>query len=204
MSNTLSKVFIFAAGVAIGSVVTWRILKPKYERLVEEEIQSVREAFGVNIAPAEDPAEESDVVDFEELAKQADEEAHAKRVQRYNEIIERERYLDDSDREREEHMSMDEPHVITPEEFDEHEDYSTEFLTYYANGILVKDIYDEVVPDREIEELIGRESLNHFGDYEDELVHVRNDRLKCDFEISIDTKKYIDVNSMVDPHDVED
>jgi len=204
MSNTLSKVFIFAAGVAIGSVVTWRILKPKYERLVEEEIQSVREAFGVNMAPTEDPAEESDEVDFEELARKADEEAHAKRIQRYNEIIERERYLANSDIEKEEHMSMDEPHVITPEEFDEHEDYSTEFLTYYANGILVKDIYDEVVPDREIEELIGRESLNHFGDYEDELVHVRNDRLKCDFEISIDTKKYIDVNAMVDPQDVED
>ena len=69
---------------------------------------------------------------------------------------------------------------------------------------MVKDIYDEIVPDREIPELVGRESLEHFGDYEDELVHVRNDRLKCDFEISIDTKKYIDVNSMVDPQDVED
>lgn len=203
MSNTLSKVLIFAAGAAIGSIVTWRILKPKYERLVEEEIESVRKAFGVNEAPPEDkPTEESDVVDFAELAKQADEEARRKRLQEYNDIIQREKY--NSSIEREEHMSMDEPYVITPEEFDEHEDYSTEFLTYYANGVLVKDIYDEIVPDREIPELVGRESLEHFGDYEDELVHVRNDRLKCDFEISIDTKKYIDVNSMVDPQDVED
>lgn len=203
MSNTLSKVLIFAAGAAIGSIVTWRILKPKYERLVEEEIESVRKAFGVNEAPPEDePTEKSDVVDFAELAKQADEEARRKRLQEYNDIIQREKY--NSSIEREEHMSMDEPYVITPEEFDEHEDYSTEFLTYYANGVLVKDIYDEIVPDREIPELVGRESLEHFGDYEDELVHVRNDRLKCDFEISIDTKKYIDVNSMVDPQDVED
>lgn len=203
MSNTLSKVLIFAAGAAIGSIVTWRILKPKYERLVEEEIESVRKAFGVNEAPPEDePTEESDVVDFAELAKQADEEARRKRLREYNDIIQREKY--NSSIEREEHMSMDEPYVITPEEFDEHEDYSTEFLTYYANGVLVKDIYDEIVPDREIPELVGRESLEHFGDYEDELVHVRNDRLKCDFEISIDTKKYIDVNSMVDPQDVED
>lgn len=204
MSNTWSKVFIFAAGAAIGSIVTWPILKTKYERLVDEEIQSVKEAFGVNMTPAEEPSEESDVVDFEELARKADEEARERRLQKYNDILERQKYITETSIEKEEHASMDEPYIITPEEFDEHEDYSTEFLTYYANNVLVKDIYDEIIPDREIPELIGRGSLEKFGEYEDEIVHVRNDRLKCDFEISLDTKKYIDVNSMVDPHDVED
>ena len=39
--NKLWGVFIFAAGAAIGSVVTWKIVKRKYERRAQEEIEWV-------------------------------------------------------------------------------------------------------------------------------------------------------------------
>ena len=41
----LSKVFIFVAGAAIGSVATWRFVKTKYEQIAEEEIESMREYY---------------------------------------------------------------------------------------------------------------------------------------------------------------
>ena len=47
MKGTLSKVLIFAAGAAVGSVVTWKICKNKYETLAQEEIDSVKEVFSV-------------------------------------------------------------------------------------------------------------------------------------------------------------
>ena len=37
-------VLVFAAGAAIGSAVTWKVVKTKYERFAQEEIESVKEA----------------------------------------------------------------------------------------------------------------------------------------------------------------
>ena len=44
--SILSKVFIFAVGAAIGSAVTWKLVKTKYEKIANEEIESVKEIYG--------------------------------------------------------------------------------------------------------------------------------------------------------------
>lgn len=81
------------------------------------------------------------------------------------------------------------PYVIPPEDYGnkEYEEYE---LTYYADGILTDDM-DRVVDN--IEDTVGRESLNHIGDYAAGTVHVRNDRLECDYEITYDMRTYKDV-----------
>ena len=38
-------VLMFAVGAAIGSAVTWKVVKAKYEKIVQEEIDSIKEAF---------------------------------------------------------------------------------------------------------------------------------------------------------------
>ena len=45
MNDILNKAFIFAAGAIIGSAVTWKIVKTKYEQIANEEIESVKERF---------------------------------------------------------------------------------------------------------------------------------------------------------------
>ena len=45
MNDNFSKVFIFVAGAAIGSVVTLKFLEEKYRRIADEEIESVKETF---------------------------------------------------------------------------------------------------------------------------------------------------------------
>ena len=42
-------------------------------------------------------------------------------------------------------------------------------------------------------ETIGKDSLTHFGEYEDDSVFVRNDRLKADYEILMDQRTYAEV-----------
>ena len=82
------------------------------------------------------------------------------------------------------------PYVIRPEEFGEIEEYECISLTYYHDKVLA-DGDDVMIKD--VEDLIGSESLSHFGKYEDDSVFVRNDRIKCDFEILLDDRKYSEI-----------
>ena len=60
MNCKFTNVIMFAVGAAIGSAVTWKILKDKYERLVQEEIESVKEAF---VGMTDERSEENDESD---------------------------------------------------------------------------------------------------------------------------------------------
>ena len=75
-------------------------------------------------------------------------------------------------------------YVITPEDYASREGYEAESLYYYKNGILT-DEDDNVIPN--MEELVGEDAVNHFGKYEEDVIHIRNDDLETDYEI-----QYID------------
>lgn len=180
MNTNISKFFIFTAGAALGSAVTWRVLKTKYERIANEEIRTAYEHMkhSQNVPLfAEEEAENED-----------DSEAPTEReimmaqyraeTSRYGSIFE------------EEVKDVEKPYVISPEEFGEMANYESVSLTYYADGVLT-DENDEVVDD--IDDLVGAESLTTFGQYEDDSVFVRDDRRKIDYEILADLRKYSDV-----------
>ena len=82
-------------------------------------------------------------------------------------------------------------YVISPEEFGESE-LPSESLTYWADGI-VTDEANCVMDEDDIEETIGSDALNHFGEYEDDSVFVRNDILDKEYEILMDTRRFSDV-----------
>ena len=95
------------------------------------------------------------------------------------------------DEEEDNHMDdRERPYVITPEEFDEIDEYNTISLTYFADEVLTDDQMNVV---DNIDEIIGLDSLSHFGEYEDDSVFVRNDKLKTDYEILLDTKTYEEI-----------
>ena len=45
MSNGFKYVFAFSLGAAVGAVVSWRVLKTKYEQIADDEIADVKERF---------------------------------------------------------------------------------------------------------------------------------------------------------------
>lgn len=188
MNNSIKNVFIFATGAIIGSVVTWKLLKTKYEQLAQEEIDSVKEVFSrgkrSEINPVDDWAD--DEGDKPVLRKSVD-------ISEYTKILQTNGYTDysGSNKEGKEEPQIDRPYVISPEEFGELDNYRTIGLTYFADGILADDADDEIVED--VDNVVGFDSLNHFGKYEEEAVHVRNDAMKCDYEILKDRRKYSDV-----------
>ena len=172
----MNKIFIFTLGAAVGSVVTWKLVKDKYARIAQEEIDSVKEVFSRR-NKQEEPVEEKD----EEPVPEPEE------VAEYKSIINNCGY---SAVERVETMH-DKPYVIEPETFGENPDYETVSLSYYADGVLT-DENNCIIDPGEIESLIGEESLDHFGEYEYDSVFVRNEERKTDYEILAIQSNYDD------------
>ena len=85
------------------------------------------------------------------------------------------------------------PYVIAPYDFGEIDGYHTIELTYYADDVLEDDSYC-IVNDRD--DLIGPKALNTFGDYEEDAVFVRNERLRTDFQILKDYRTYAEARSI--------
>ena len=77
----------------------------------------------------------------------------------------------------------------------------TEERTLKAADQVLADEDDDPVED--VDNVDGFESLKSFGEFEDDSVFVRNDRLKCDFEILLDQRNYSDVCKLK-PHQRED
>ena len=53
----LNKILIFSVGAAIGSVITWKLVKTKYERIAQEEIDSVKDVYSKNYGNDEEDIE---------------------------------------------------------------------------------------------------------------------------------------------------
>lgn len=186
--NKAGGLFIFVAGAACGSFVTWKLLRDKYEQIAQDEIDSVKEVFS-----------KKDSSDNEEPVL-AEESEHNEKpsIIEYAAKLHENGYTNYSDSEnkesvhKEDNNAVEKPYVISPEEFGEFGEYDTVSLTYYADRVLADD-NDDVIED--VDDIVGTESLTHFGEYEDDSVFVRNDRLKCDYEILLDQRNFSDVRA---------
>ncbi len=172
--SKFSGFIIFTVGVAIGAVSTWQYAKQKYERLAEEEIESVKAAF------SRKPKNIFDGVTNE--ARSA-----TKSMRDFEKLVTWENYTDYA---KKKEVDLKMPYVITPDDFGEFDEFEKVSLTYYADDILA-DENNEIIEC--VDKLIGPNALSCFGEYEDDSVFVRNEKLKCDFEILLDNRKYSDV-----------
>ena len=76
----------------------------------------------------------------------------------------------------------DRPYTISGEEFvNGNKFYDKTTLNYYDDGILEDEITEEIIED--IDAAIGMDSLTKFGEYEEDVVFVRNERLSTDYEV---------------------
>jgi hypothetical protein len=203
MMNTNTKcIFAFAVGVAVGSAVSWKLLKTKYEQIAQEEIDSVKAAFSEREHAESDerlPEESESVNDTVDEVEKPD-------MASYESLLSDSGYTDyaaiRSGEKKEEKPKVERPYVISPEEFGDFYDYERITLTHYGDHVLA-DEDDELVDD--VDNTVGSDYADHFGDYEndEDSVYVRNDRLKCDYEILRDHRKYSDVTG-IGPHQAED
>ena len=192
----MKNLLCFVAGAAIGSVVTWKLIEKKYKDLADEEIESVIETFK-NRKPR--------------ITKDNVKETVEKVINKYKEpkkivedIVTAERYYIENEEEIDENdesnytVNVDNddevitPYVITPEEFGEYNEYGTKTLTYYADNVLTDEIDNPITSDEMIT-MIGPDALDHFGEYEDDSVYIRDEMNEMDYEILKSEKKFSEI-----------
>lgn len=196
MNSTLTKVFIFIGGAAAGAAISWKLLKTHFERIAQEEIDSVKEYYSNRQSEPVKDDTETVIDEPEDTTTEETTEPDTRTHRDYAAILAKTGYTRYSnativeEKKEEEPAPSEGPYVIAPSEFGSRDDYDTVSLTYYADEVLADDM-DEPVTD--VNDVVGLESLNCFGDYEDDCVFVRNDDLKTDFEILADSRRYVDV-----------
>ena len=177
MNAMLSKAILFIAGGIIGSAITYTMVKKKYETIANEEINSMREYY--NGKYENDDGTSTVAVASEEDKKE------------YDDILSDAGYATESnDKETKEvDEDMHEPEVIAPEESWE-KDYPTISLIYYEGDNILANTDNDII--KNIEELVGTDFAEHFGEYEPDTVLIRNDKHKVYYEILRDYGSYID------------
>lgn len=157
----------FLSGVVVGSIITWNVWKYRMEHATFEEAEDDEIN---NPKLFEEPKEKPSSYVATSLTP----------TERYDEVSKRvEEILSDSGyvSKKEKKPSV---YVIAPEELGEEMDYDTIEFTYYADGVLT-DENDEVLENWAT--ILPEDFADHFGEYEEDSVYVRNDRLKCDYVI---------------------
>ena len=207
MNSTLKGVLIFVLGAAAGSLATWKLIEKKYKDIAQEEIDSVKDTFS-KMKKNEYPDKLEDYPDFEEFDDSDDsddveeEPKPEQKIDRNNkpDIVEYAKILsetgytnyaerqDKKEKKGVEPVEDERPYVISPDEFGEKDGYENVTLTYYADGVLT-DYFDNVISN--VDEVVGFDSLDHFGEYEDDVVFVRNEKMETDYEILRDLRDFI-------------
>ena len=192
----MKNLLCFVAGAAIGSVVTWKLIEKKYKDLADEEIESVKETFK-NRKPR--------------ITKDEVKETVEKVINKWKEpketvedIVTAEGYSTEDEEKIEEDdessytvdvdpgVEVIVPYVITPEQFGEFTEYGTKTLTYYADDVLTDEI-DNPITSGEMETMIGPDALDHFGEYEDDSVYIRDEMNEMDYEILKSEKLFSEI-----------
>jgi hypothetical protein len=195
----MNKFVPFALGLVAGALGAGYFWKQHYKKQADEEIQSVVETFGAKKKTEE--KKEQPEKPQNDISMNWSSEQQSK-LQKYTSLVRDEGYVRQrSPKERLEDISdkphpgdmVTKPYAIDSEDFDTLDDYEAICYTYYADGILV-DEDDEPLTTNEIAWSVGLDFAAHFGDYDEDSVHIRNDMRQTDYEIVRDLRKYEDLH----------
>lgn len=216
MSNTLSKIMLFMGGAAVGSAITFLVVRDKYEKMLSEEInyneshkqimenQKELKEILEEVYPDKEntkPEEGRDLIENDELTydpeayqrERAKNEAFNKRCEEYAEKCKQYQNGELEDEE-EDDGSMTAPYVISPDEFGDL-GYEMVYLSLYADGVVAYDDDNSFMDEDDVNMLLGGdENLDQMGKFEPDILHIRNENEYTDYEITRDLRKYSEVN----------
>lgn len=184
-------ILIFVLGAGVGSFVTYRLLKDKYEALAEEEIESMKDVLSRG---------RQNSMEFDPDPMEMTEEEYTKLVSRQPLVssidrlgrrqVERRNYATPFIAGTTDALVTPDPYVISAEDYHEtnlnHEKSS---ITYFNVDDTLVDESEEPIVDPE--SIIG-DALMHFGESEEDpdIVYVRNEKLGIDYEVIRTEKSY--------------
>ena len=183
MNKNILGVLVFAVGAAMGTAGAVYFLRKKYDGIAQEKIDSVKELY----QKKEKALEEQEKEKQEEAKEKATKAREKESLTKYASTLDENGYTNYAEKGKGKKKSgsakkSSYPYVINPNVFGEINEYQTLSFTWYADGTLTDD-EDEPMSKEAQENMVGSDFMHHFGEYEDDSVFVRNDKLKCDIEI---------------------
>ena len=193
----------FVTGAAVGALGAWYFAKKKYEKIAQDEIQSVTDAFSERLDKlARNSMDDPSIRPTpEELEREATKPGDRNIID-YAAVLSKQGYTDYTKFSKDEEEppktedseisddTADGPVIICPDDYGEIPEYEQLSWIYFADHVLTDDDYSLIT---NYEKWIGDGALQHFGEYEDDAIHVRNDKLKCYIEVVIDSRLYASV-----------
>lgn len=197
---------LFVLGAGIGSASTYFVYKDICNKRLDEEVEQIKAAYDekyrktLKVDEEEVPTKARQ--EFKDLEKKKEEMLRKKpEYIDYSKIVKEEKYDEAKvDIEEEKEMGLIDGEIII--EPDNHEELgipgfgmppfdNVVFATIYSDGYLVDDS-DHII---DIEQIGGKETLEHFGEgFDPELLHVRNTLYEIDYEIDKDERTYAEVS----------
>lgn len=171
---------MFIAGLAIGAGVSWVYHKNKYEQMVQEEIDDLREH-------AKEKKNET-ITKEPENTPEVEPVRDKEGIKQVEEVIVKNNYVS-----KDYTIDTRGGFIITPDEFASTVGFDTDTFYYHHNDIISNDS-NEIMDDMTIRQLLGLTPLQikqQFGVYDDDSVYIRNEALKCDYEILREEDDYI-------------
>ena len=194
----------FLVGLVIGSVLTYHGLKNKVEAEIDEEVNKVKEFYKDQLEKQQAEYFEKEEYLKSKAAVAEDKGSvvskiiNLKNVEKFEEKQNDETDDEDGSEEtttgafeifEDNIIAHDKPFVIEEDRVGEYISYDIISLIYFSDGVLTD---DWEVPVENPDETVGKEYVEYFETGED-VVYVRNDKLKCDFEITRDLRTYEEV-----------
>lgn len=175
MNNNVIAGLSFVAGLVVGGFATWRVLKTKYEQIIKEEIDSVKEVFGRR------KAEESETEEKEEKSE-VNLRCEDNHEREYLNILNKQNYaeLEEAKRKLQEAREEMRPFTIGYDEFGDNEDYEITTLYKYSDGVIADELGNII---EDVDEVLGEENVDTFGEYEEDTIYIQNDYQEVYFEI---------------------
>lgn len=180
-------ILVFLGGATIGSLISWYFTKNKYENMATTEINEMREFYNTKQKELSQKNKEKPpierLVDFPEITPEEKE--------KYETIIKTEKY-DDEER-REETMIEKNISFIDSDEFDSYNGYEKTNLVLYSDDILADELSDDIYL---IDDSIGVEAAEFLRNDRPEVIYVRNEENKTEYEVTWDGRSYGEVTGI--------
>lgn len=203
-------ILYFIGGVVVGSAATFLIMNKICEDRIDEEIAEVKKTYAEKpvgfSATKIDKSEVTFVRDTMVNPKELFDLNNQRKadILKSNQIIDKQNYnlFSKPPHAKDIHNGIDEdedlevefvnnypregvaekPYIIKPDQFVNEEPYFDKIsLEYFDDGILANALSEEIIED--IEAAVGKSALTKFGEYEDDVVYVRNENRSTDYEI---------------------
>lgn len=159
----------------------------------EEDIKRTIKLNSNYVGPDANPYDPNDDPDVEELEIETDPDL-VEEVDYVNRISRNPMHENDPDDVTSWDRSPEYPYVITEAEYRiDMQNFEKNSITYYAGDHVLAEEDGSYIPDRN--GTVGDSNLEFFGlaSGDENILHVRNERVMCDFEVTLDQGKYAHV-----------